>query len=70
MVYPIATQPSRSASSTDPVMAENSFSYTGYSGILRNQYVDVGVGSILLDQKAPVAALLQRQSRGGCITIR
>lgn len=45
---------------TDPVMAENSFSYTGYSGILRNQYVDVGVGSILLDQKAPVAALLTK----------
>ena len=45
---------------TDPVMAENSFSRTGYSGILRNQYVDVGVGSILLDQKAPVAALLTK----------
>ena len=45
---------------TDPVMAENSFNRTGYSGILRNQYVDVGVGSILLDQKAPVAALLTK----------
>ena len=42
------------------MMAENSFNRTGYSGILRNQYVDVGVGSILLDQKAPVAALLTK----------
>ena len=45
---------------TDPIMAENSFSRTGYSGILRNQYVNVGVGSILLDQKAPAAALLTK----------
>lgn len=45
---------------TDPAMAENSFTRMGYSGILRNQYVDVGVGSILLDQKAPVAALLTK----------
>ncbi|UJP05423.1 MAG: di-heme-cytochrome C peroxidase [Nitrosomonas sp.] len=45
---------------TDSVMAENSFNHAGYSGILRNQYVDVGVGSILLDQKAPAAALLTK----------
>nr|WP_197702490.1 di-heme-cytochrome C peroxidase [Candidatus Nitrosoglobus terrae] len=45
---------------TDPVMAENGFSYTGYSGILRDQYVNLGVGSILLDQKVPVAALLTK----------
>ncbi len=45
---------------TDPVMAANSISAVGYSGILRNQYVSVGVGDILLDQKAPVAALLTK----------
>lgn len=45
---------------TDPVMAGNSTSYKGFSGILRNQYVGVGVGDILLDQEAPVAALLTK----------
>jgi len=45
---------------TDPKMAENSFKYQGLSGILRNQYLSVGVGDILLDRKAPVAALLTK----------
>lgn len=45
---------------TDPVMAENSIKYKGYSGILRNSYVGAGVGDILLDKKAPVAALLTK----------
>ena len=45
---------------TDPKMAENSFKYQGLSGILRNQYLGVGVGDILLDRKAPVAALLTK----------
>lgn len=43
---------------TDPTMANNSVQYEGYSGILRNGYVGAGVGSILLDKKAPIAALL------------
>jgi cytochrome c2 len=43
---------------TDPKMADNSVSSTGYSGILRNQYVGTGLGNILFTQKAPVAALL------------
>lgn len=45
---------------TDPQMAANSFKYQGLSGILRNQYVGVGVGDILLDRQAPVAALLTK----------
>ncbi len=45
---------------TDPVMAKNGREYQGYSGILRNQYVSVGIGDILLDQKAPVASLLTK----------
>ncbi len=49
-----------SAVGTDPRMAENSFIATGYSGILRNQYVGFEVGNILLDRKAPVAALLTK----------
>ena len=45
---------------TDPTMANNSVTYMGYSGILRNEYVGAGVGSILLDKKAPIAALLTK----------
>ena len=45
---------------TDDSMARNGATYMGYSGILRNQYTDVGMGNILLDQKAPIAALLNK----------
>ena len=45
---------------TDPKMAHNSSAYDGYSGILRNQYVSVGVGDVLLQRSAPVAALLTK----------
>ncbi|SFE37751.1 di-heme-cytochrome C peroxidase [Nitrosomonas sp. Nm166] len=49
-----------SAVGTDPRMAENSIHAQGFSGILRNQYVGLGVGDILLDRKAPVSALLTK----------
>ncbi|NBQ68770.1 MAG: ribonuclease E, partial [Nitrosomonadaceae bacterium] len=52
-----------SAIGTDPTMAENSFKYQGYSGILRNQYVGLEVGNILLDKEAPVAALLTQATK-------
>ena len=45
---------------TDPRMASNGVNYSGLSGILRNQYVNAGVGDILIDQGAPVAALLTK----------
>ncbi|MXS82395.1 di-heme-cytochrome C peroxidase [Nitrosomonas oligotropha] len=54
---------------TDPVTAENSFSHTGYSGILRNQYIGVGIGNILLGEKAPVAALLTKAALSAIATI-
>ncbi|MFZ6657355.1 di-heme-cytochrome C peroxidase [Undibacterium sp. TJN19] len=49
---------------TDPTMADNSIKYEGYSGILRNQYVGAGVGDVLLDKKAPIAALLTKATLG------
>lgn len=45
---------------TDPKMATNSVKYMGYSGILRNQYVGTGVGDILINERAPVSALLTK----------
>jgi hypothetical protein len=50
---------------TDPLMAHNSVRHAGYSGMLRNQYVNLpGVGDVLIDRKAPVAALLTKATRG------
>ncbi|TXI27495.1 MAG: ribonuclease E [Nitrosomonas oligotropha] len=48
---------------TDSKMAANAIKFTGYSGILRNQYVSVGTGNILLQQQAPVVALLTTATR-------
>ncbi len=45
---------------TDRTMAENGATRTGWSGILRNQYVSAGPGNILIDQRAPVAAILTK----------
>ncbi|MEK6736945.1 MAG: di-heme-cytochrome C peroxidase [Pseudomonadota bacterium] len=56
----VANMSKVSAVGTDPRMAENSISAQGFSGILRNDYVGLGVGDILLDRKAPVAALLTK----------
>lgn len=45
---------------TDPRMAENSVRYGGWSGILRNEYVSLDVGSMLLDERAPAVGLLTK----------
>lgn len=49
---------------TDGQMALNGVGYQGYSGILRNTYVEVGPGGLLLDRRTPVAALLTKSARG------
>lgn len=48
---------------TDAKMATNSTTFTGYSGILRNQYVNTSVGNLLLQQQAPAVALLTFATR-------
>jgi hypothetical protein len=45
---------------TDEKMARNASTYVGWSGILRNEYVNAGPGDVLIDAKAPVAALLTK----------
>lgn len=45
---------------TDEQMAHNASTYVGWSGILRNQYVNAGPGNVLINEKAPVAALLTK----------
>lgn len=46
-----------STGGTDPVMAQNALR-SGYSGITKDQYINVGVGNLLMQEKMPVAALL------------
>lgn len=53
---------------TDPTMAKNSVDYQGLSGMLRNQYVGVGVGNMMLDKNAQVAALLKKTTEGVVLT--
>lgn len=43
---------------TDPVLASNAISYTGYSGMLRHYYAENGEGKLVLQDRAPLAALV------------
>lgn len=61
----VVAQMSRASDAgTDTQMAHNAVTYQGFSGILRNQYVNLGVGDVLLDRKAAVAALLTKTTVG------
>lgn len=48
---------------TDSKMAQNAIEFTGYSGILRNQYVAVSAGNMLLQRQAPAVTLLTAATR-------
>jgi hypothetical protein len=60
----VAHMSTASDAKTDAQMANNAVTYQGFSGILRNQYVNFGPGDILLDRRAPVAALLTKATIG------
>ena len=49
-----------SALGTDRKMADNSVDYKGNSGVVKHLYVGAGAGNILLQKKAPVAAILTK----------
>lgn len=53
---------------TDPKMIANSVGYTGYSGITGGLYLDTGVGSLYIQERAPVAAILTAATRGVVVT--
>lgn len=59
----VAKMISVSSVETDSKMAANNIEFTGYSGILKNQYVSVGIGNILLQRQAPAVALLTSATR-------
>jgi len=60
----VAHMTSQTNLGTDSQMAVNSAAYAGYSGILRNTYITVGPGPILLNKQSPVAALLTKATTG------
>lgn len=43
---------------TDAKMAENSVNKTGYTGLIQGSYVDIPMGKVLLQEKAPVALMV------------
>lgn len=50
---------------TDRTMAMNSVSRMGYSALVRNEYArTISVGDILLDERAPVAAMVAKATAG------
>ncbi len=54
---------------TDEKMARNSVAAVGYSGIVKGKYVGVGgLGNILLERKAPLAALLTKTTASVIVT--
>ncbi len=53
---------------TDPVMAENSVNYTGYAGNFSNTYLSEGVGTLVIQDLAPVAQILTAVTKGVLIT--
>jgi len=53
---------------TDPTMANNATGRVGYSGLVLNQYVGAGVGNLVLEEKAPVAALLTKATLSVVVT--
>lgn len=48
---------------TDPMLADNAVSYTGFSGLLQNKYVDAGLGDLLIEERQQTAALVRYSAR-------
>lgn len=59
----VAQMISTDSAGTDSKMAANAIEFTGYSGILRNQYVNVSTGNLLIQQQAPAVVLLTAATR-------
>lgn len=53
---------------TDPAMARNSVEYTGYAGNFTNTYLSEGVGTLVIQDLAPVAQILTAVTKGVLIT--
>jgi hypothetical protein len=52
------------AMGTDPAMARNSVNYKGYTGNFESVYQDVGLGSVVIQKRAPVLQALTAATKG------
>ncbi len=55
----IANMTKLSAIKTDPVLAKNSTTYIGHSGLIQSEYVDSGLGKLVIEKTNPVASLVK-----------
>ena len=53
---------------TDPTMATNSVSYTGYAGNFESIYQETDVGSVVVQKRAPVVQVLTAATKGAVAT--
>lgn len=53
---------------TDPAMAENGVNYLGYSGNFADTYLAEGVGTLVVQEYAPVAQILTAVTKGVVVT--
>ncbi len=53
---------------TDPAMAKHSVEYTGYSGNFQSVYQKTDVGSVVIQNRAPVAQILTAATMGAVAT--
>ncbi len=53
---------------TDPAMAENGAEYEGMSGNFKHTYQSVGVGKVLIEERAPVVEILTAATTGVVVT--
>jgi hypothetical protein len=53
---------------TDPTMALNSVSYTGYAGNFESVYQGTGVGDVVIQKRAPVVQVLTAATKGAVAT--
>jgi len=53
---------------TDPTMAVNSVSFTGYAGNFESVYQDTDVGSVVVQKRAPVVQVLTAATKGAVAT--
>ena len=54
--------------STDSKMATNAIAFTGYTGILQNQYINTDVGDVLMQKRFPVAPVLTSATKNTILT--
>lgn len=53
---------------TDPAMAKNSVTFSGFSGNFNNTYLSEGVGNVVVQNRAPAVQVLTAATKGAVVT--